>query len=84
MPLPAARLLTSTSTCTLVPDFQYCFGRQCASVSLIQLHEPTVAGLAVTVMCRSNSALFFTGMSNCTITGMPTPTVSFFSGVTLA
>ena len=40
MPLPAATLLTSTSTWTSVPAFQYVFGRQCTSVSLSQCQVP--------------------------------------------
>ena len=70
------------STCTSVPAFQYVFGRQCASVSLIQCQVPGCCGVEVTSMCFSNAARSVTGTSNVTITGMPTPTVSSASGAT--
>ena len=82
MPSPAGTLLTSMSTLTSVPAFQYVFGRQCASLSLIQCHEPRCAGVDVTSMCFSKAALSVTGTSKVTITGMPTPTVSPCSGAT--
>ncbi len=82
MPLPAGTLLMSTSTATLEPAFQYDLGRQWASVSLIQFQAPGCFGVDSTFMCRSNVALSVTGMSNVTMTGIPTPTVSLASGAT--
>ena len=52
-------------------------------MSLIQCQVPTAFGEDVTVICCSNAARLLTGMSKVTMTGMPTPTVSFWSGVTL-
>ena len=74
--------MTSTSTLTLEPAFQYVLGRQCASVELTQRQEPACFGVAVTVMCFSNAALSVTGRSKVTMTGMPTPTVSPCRGAT--
>jgi hypothetical protein len=68
------------STLTLEPAFQYAFGRQCATVSLTQRHEPCWTGVVATFMCRSKLALSATGRSKVTITGMPMPTVSPCSG----
>ena len=82
MPLPAGTLLTSMSTLTSVPDFQYDFGRQCASLSVIQCHDARCAGVDLTTMCFSKAALFWTATSKVAITGMPTPTVSPCSGAT--
>ncbi|MDT4886142.1 hypothetical protein FQZ97_1224560 [compost metagenome] len=70
------------STLTLVPAFQYALGRQWATVSLTQRHEPFWAGVAVTFMWRSKLALSLTGRSKVTMTGMPTPTFSPCSGAT--
>ena len=67
-----------------MPGFQYELGRQWASRSLSQYHEPRWAGWLVTAMCFSKVARSVTGRSKVTITGMPTPTVSPSSGAIAA
>ena len=66
-----------------MPGFQKCTGRQWTSWSLIQCQAPRCFGLLVTCRCFSIEALSVTATSNFTITGMPTPTVSFGSGAIL-
>jgi len=75
VPFPAATLLTSTPTATLVPGCQEVAGRQCASLLLIQFQDPACCGVDVTVIRFSKVALSFTGTSKWTMTGMATPTV---------
>ena len=74
-PLPAGIELMSISMLTLVPGFHSSRGRQWASVEDSQFQEPSVAGVAVTLMCFWNEARSVTGTSKRTTTGIATPTV---------
>ena len=65
----------STLMLTWVPAFHISLGRQCTSVLESQPHDPSWAGVEVTVMCFWNAARSVTGTSNFTTTGMATPTV---------
>src|SRR3954451_13693804 len=76
-------LLMSALTVTSVPAFQYVAGRQCTSESLIQCQAPCWFEGFRTLRWSSMDALSVTGTSNRTITGMPTPTVSPFTGAKL-
>ena len=61
-----------------VPGFQYSFGRYNSSVSLIQPHAPSCAGVTVTLACSSMDARYSFGMArlNFTYAGIPTPMLS--------
>src|SRR5690606_19014009 len=66
----------SARTFTLVPGFQYSFGRQCTEVSFSShAHEPSVSGVVSMRRAFSTAALSFTGASNVRETGMATPLV---------
>ncbi len=55
-------------------------GRKCTSLSLIQLHRPSVGVELVTTRSASTAALSTTGWSKYTRIGMPTPTTVPSSG----
>ena len=65
---------------TLVPGFQYFFGRYRTWVSENHRQVPVWAGEEVTWRFFSNSFLFLTGTSKVSTTGMPIPTLLPVSG----
>src|SRR3954452_21222491 len=80
MSSPTCTPYTAALTVTLVPGFQYAFGRQCAAWSENQCQAPATAGLVVTVSAFSAAALSAIGSSKRTGTGCPMPPVRGPSG----
>src|SRR4051794_9746717 len=81
-PPPRSLPYTAALTVTLVPEVQYCCGRQCTSWLSIQYQPPTTpGGSVVTDSVRSAAALSVMGSSNQTVIGWPTPNVPPLSRV---